>query len=63
MIFMDLKSNTVVLKGGSRTILNELSSIVVLIIEKGNIKKETVRKMISDDKFWDSIECDEDEEE
>lgn len=63
MIFLDEKSNTTVIKGGKTVILNELLNIVALIIEKGNVKKESLRKMLNDDGFWDNIECDEDEEE
>ena len=63
MIIIDEKSNTTVIKGGKTVILNELLNIVALITEKGNVKKESLRKILNDDGFWDSIECDEDEEE
>lgn len=64
MIVIDKKRNTATINGENLTvILDELLSIIALIVKSGNIKKDDLRKILISDKFWDSIECDEDEEE
>lgn len=64
MIFADTKRNTVTIRGKSPDVFNELLNAIMKIAEDGGKKvKEDLRKILISDKFWDSIECDEDEEE
>lgn len=64
MIFADTKSNTVTVRGKSPDVFNELLNAIMKIAEDGGKKvKEDLRKILISDKFWDSIECDEDKEE
>nr|DAR64041.1 MAG TPA: hypothetical protein [Caudoviricetes sp.] len=64
MIFVDLKSKTVITKGRLDRVMNEALNTIMKIAEDGGKKvKEDLRKILISDKFWDSIECDEDEEE
>lgn len=63
MIFVDLKSKTVITKGRLDRVMNEALNAIMKIGEDGGKKiKEDLRKILISDKFWDKIECDEDEE-
>lgn len=64
MIFVDLKSKTIVTKGRLDRVMSEALNAIMKIGEDGGKKvKEDLRKILISDKFWDNIECDEDEEE
>lgn len=64
MIFVDLKSKTIVTKGRLDRVMNEALNAIMKIAEDGGKSvKEDLRKILISDKFWDKIECDEDEEE
>ncbi|MCZ6161966.1 hypothetical protein [Campylobacter ureolyticus] len=64
MIFVDLKSKTVITKGRLDRVMDEAFNAIMKIAEDGGKNvKEDLRKILMSDKFWDSIECDEDEEE
>ena len=63
MIFVDLKSKTIVTKGRLDRVMNEALNAIMKIGEDGGKKiKEDLRKILISDKFWDNIECEEDEE-
>ena len=63
MIFADTKSNTVTVRGKSPDVMNEALNAIIKIAEDGGKKiKEDLRKILISDKFWDNIECDEDDE-
>lgn len=63
MIFVDLKSKTVITKGRLDRVMNEALNAIMKIGEDGGKKiKEDLRKILISDKFWDKIEYDEDEE-
>lgn len=64
MIFVDLKSKTIVTKGRLDYVMNEALNAIMKIAEDGGKRvKDDLRKILISDKFWDKIECDEDEEE
>lgn len=64
MIFVDLKSKTVITKGRLDRVMNEaLNAIMKIAEDGGKDAKEDLRKILISDKFWDKIECDEDEDE
>ena len=64
MIFVDLKSKTIVTKGRLDYVMNEaLNAIMKIAEDGGKSAKDDLRKILISDKFWDNIECDEDEEE
>ncbi|MDU7070045.1 hypothetical protein [Campylobacter ureolyticus] len=64
MIFVDLKSKTIVTKGRLDRVMDEALNAIMKIAEDGGKSvKEDLRKILISDKFWDKIECDEDEEE
>lgn len=63
MIFVDLKSKTIVTKGRLDRVMDEALNAIMKIAEDGGKSvKEDLRKILISDKFWDKIECDEDEE-
>lgn len=64
MIFVDLKSKTVITKGRLDRVMDEaLNAITKIAEDGGKSAKEDLREILMSDKFWDNIECDEDEEE
>lgn len=64
MIFVDLKSKTVITKGRLDCVIDEAFNAIIKIAEDGGKSvKDGLRKILMSDRFWDSIECDEDEEE
>ncbi|MCZ6116916.1 hypothetical protein [Campylobacter ureolyticus] len=64
MIFVDLKSKTVITKGRLDRVMDEaLNAIMKIAEDGGKSAKEDLREILMSDKFWDNIECDEDEEE
>ena len=64
MICVDLKSKTIVTKGRLDRVMDEALNAIMKIAEDGGKSvKEDLRKILISDKFWDKIECDEDEEE
>ena len=57
MIFVDLKSKTIVTKGRLDRVMNEALNAIMKIAEDGGKKiKEDLRKILISDKFWDNIE-------
>lgn len=52
MIFADIKSNTVTVQGEGSDIFRELLSIITFIVKNSNMKKEELRELLNDDKFW-----------
>ena len=63
MIFVDLKSKTIVTKGRLDRVMDEaLNAIMKIGEDGGKKKKEDLRKILISDKFWDNIEDEEDEE-
>jgi|GEM_PF-2910298 hypothetical protein len=63
MIFVDLKSKTIVTKGRLDRVMSEALNAIMKIGEDGGKKiKEDLRKILISDKFWDNIEDEEDEE-
>lgn len=63
MIFVDLKSKTIVTKGRLDRVMDEALNAIMKIAEDGGKRvKDDLRKILISDKFWDKIECDEDEE-
>lgn len=52
MIFADTKSNTVIVQGEGSDIFRELLSIITFIVKNSNMKKEELRELLNDDKFW-----------
>ena len=52
MIFADTKSNTVTVQGEGSDIFRELLSVITFIIKNSNMKKEELRELLNDDKFW-----------
>jgi hypothetical protein len=64
MIFVDLKSKTIVFEGRYDYVLEEvLSALKKIAKDWGEDMQKELREDLSSDKFWDNIECDEDEEE
>lgn len=64
MIFVDLKSKTVITKGRLDCVMSEAVNAIIKTAEDGGKSaKDDLRKLLTSDSFWDSIECDEDEEE
>lgn len=62
MIFVDLKSKTIVTKGRLDRVMSEALNAIMKIGEDGGKKiKEDLRKILISDKFWDNIEDEEDE--
>lgn len=52
MIFADTKRNTVTVQGEGSDIFRELLSVITFIIKNSNMKKEELRELLNDDKFW-----------
>ncbi len=64
MIFVDLENKKMVFRGRYDYVLKEvLSALKKIAKDWGEDVQKELREDLSSDKFWDSIECDEDEEE
>ncbi len=64
MIFVDLENKKMVFRGRYDYVLEEvLSALKKIAKDWGEDVQKELREDLSSDKFWDKIECDEDEEE
>lgn len=56
MIFVDLKSKTIVTKGRLDYVMNEALNAIMKIAEDGGKRvKDDLRKILISDKFWNKI--------
>ncbi|WP_311337114.1 hypothetical protein [Campylobacter ureolyticus] len=64
MIFVDLENKKMVFRGRYDYVLEEvLSALKKIAKDWGEDVQKELREDLSSDKFWNSIECDEDEKE